>query len=425
MTQGENRQDGPDEWPIFEEIRSQQQFRDALGKLLKRQGKTQKAVAEASDDGSGKLTTTTINATLRRDALPSRSFAIKYLLGCGVSEVERQRWLRCWERLLDQAAPAADLPPDDAVPLEPAAAGAPGGPEQAGPAETTPEEAASSGGDPALPPVKRGRWRLPTGRSRLRVGVIACTVAAALIAGVGAWQHQQQEAHDQRIHDQQVHKRERFKKDHCGTFNPDLVTQAGGECTGLTDGSDGPAVFGNDLKPVMTAIAAENRNVIKGDDYVTVAFLTALTSKSANNLTVGQYVAELEGAYTAIEEENRKNSRPKIRLLVANMGSAEAQWAQAVGQLTALKKDSRLVAVTGMGLSQQESVEAARALSKADLPMVGDLITADGFDATGAVDGKGAINGLARVALTNSDQLTAVSKDLAPPIAPRPWSAQR
>ncbi|MEU6777033.1 hypothetical protein [Streptomyces sp. NPDC046759] len=409
--------DGQDAWPNFEHIRSQQQFREALGKLQKRQGVTQKAVAEASDDGSGRLTTTTINATLRRDALPVRSFVIKYLLGCGVSEVERQRWLRCWERLLDEAAPAADPPPEDAVPVEPAAAGAPGGPEQAGPAEPTPEEVASSD-DPPLLPVKRGRWRLPTGRSRLRVGVVACAVAAALTVGVGTWHHHQQEVHDQRIHDQQVQERERererFKQHHCGTFNPDLVTQAGGECTGITDGSDDSAVFGKDLKPVMTAIAAENRNVVKSGDYVTVAFLTALTSKSANNLTVGQYVAELEGAYTALEEENRKNSRPKIRLLVANMGSAEAQWAQAVGRLTALKKDSRLVAVTGLGLSQQESVDAARALSKADLPMVGDLITADGFDATGAVDGKGAINGLARVALTNSDQLTAVSKELGP-----------
>lgn len=47
-------------------------------------------------------------------------------------------------------------------------------------------------------------------------------------------------------------------------------------------------------------------------------------------------------------------------------------------------------------------------LSKADLPMIGDLITADGFDATGTVNGKGPINGLARVALSNTDQLTAM-----------------
>ncbi|GAA3289240.1 hypothetical protein GCM10020295_00690 [Streptomyces cinereospinus] len=67
-----------------------------------------------------------------------------------------------------------------------------------------------------------------------------------------------------------------------------------------------------------------------------------------------------------------------------------------------------------MGLSQQETVDAARKLSKADLPMVGDLITADGFDATGAVDGKGRIEGLARVALSNSGQLTAISEELPP-----------
>ncbi|MGW1895749.1 hypothetical protein ACWCP6_36705 [Streptomyces sp. NPDC002004] len=87
---------------------------------------------------------------------------------------------------------------------------------------------------------------------------------------------------------------------------------------------------------------------------------------------------------------------------------------RSVGELTAMKKSGRLVAVAGLGLSQQETVDAARELSKADLPMVGDLITADGLDATGAVDAKGPINGLARVALTNTDQLEAISKELGP-----------
>jgi hypothetical protein len=36
----------------------------------------------------------------------------------------------------------------------------------------------------------------------------------------------------------------------------------------------------------------------------------------------------------------------------------------------------RLVAVAGLGLSQQETVDAARKLSKADLPMVGDPMAA-------------------------------------------------
>jgi hypothetical protein len=261
--------------------------------------------------------------------------------------------------------------------------------------------AALAADDEGLPSAGRGRrWARfgGGGRSRLRAVVVAGTVFA-LAAGAAVWLvHQQAQ--------------ERFKEQHCGTFNPSLVTEADGECTGVTDGSDGAAVFGSDLKPVMTAIGAENRNVIKDGDYVTFAFLTPLTSKDVNNLTVGQYVAELEGAYTAVEEANKKNTRPKIRLLVASMGSSQKHWERAVDQLMARRAKDRLVAVTGLGLSQQETADAARKLSKADLPMVGDLITADGFDATGAVDGKGRINGLARVALSNKDQLTAISKQL-------------
>jgi hypothetical protein len=290
------------------------------------------------------------------DSLPTRDFTGKYVRGCGLTAEQQKPWLKCWDALNSQ------------------------------------------------PSAGRGRrWALPAagGRRRLRTVLVAGT-ALALAVGVGAWQVHQ------RIEDDQ------FERDHCGTRNPSLVTQAGGECTGVTDGSDGAAVFGSDLEPVMTAIGAENRNVVKGGDYVTFAFLTPLTSKDANSLTVGQYVAELEGAYTAVAEENRKDSRPKIRLLVASMGSAQRHWERAVEQLVDRRDSDRLVAVAGMGLSQQETVDAARRLSKADLPMVGDLITADGFDATGAVDGKGPIDGLARVALSNGDQLNAISEELPP-----------
>ncbi|WP_244328979.1 hypothetical protein [Streptomyces marokkonensis] len=355
MTQPEARPDTPGEQkmgPDPERVRNQKEFREALNQL--RGSKSYRDVGRDSDDGSGRLSATTISTVLRMDALPTRDFTGKYVRGCGLTAEQHKPWLKCWETLNSQ------------------------------------------------PSAGRGRrWALPAAGSRRRLRtVLVAGTALALAVGVGAWQVHQ------RIEDSQ------FEREHCGTSNPSLVTQAGGECTGVTDGSDGAAVFGSDLKPVMTAIGAENQNVTGGGDYVTFAFLTPLTSKDANSLTVGQYVAELEGAYTAVAEENKKNSRPKIRLLVASMGSSQKRWERTVDQLVARKDSERLVAVAGMGLSQQETVDAARKLSKADLPMVGDLITADGFNATGAVDGKGPINGLARVALSNSDQLNAISEEL-------------
>ncbi|MFF8367082.1 hypothetical protein ACF05F_34540 [Rhodococcus erythropolis] len=357
MTQPEDRSGTPGEQamgPDPERVRNQKEFREALNQL--RGSKSYRDVGRDSDDGSGRLSATTISTVLRMDALPTRDFTGKYVRGCGLTAEQQKPWLKCWDALNSQ------------------------------------------------PSAGRGRrWALPAagGRRRLRTALVAGT-ALALAVGVGAWQvHQRDE--------------ERFKEEHCGTSNPSLVTQADGECTGVTDGSDGADVFGSDLEPVMTAIGAENQNVVKGGDYVTFAFLTPLTSGDANSLTVGQYVAELEGAYTAVAEENKKDSRPKIRLLVASMGSSQKHWERAVEQLVARRDSDRLVAVAGMGLSQQETVDAARKLSKkTELPMVGDLITADGFDATGAVDGKGPIDGLARVALSNSDQLTAISEKLPP-----------
>jgi hypothetical protein len=340
---------GPD--PL--RVQNQKEFRDALKKL--RGEMSLQAVSEAIE---GRLSSTsTISGVLSRDALPKRDFVAKYLPACGLGEEEQERWLACWERL-------------DGQPAQP---GGPGGP---------------------------GRWQglLDGRRARVRAGV-AAGVVLAVTAALVAWQ-----AHESNLDD--------FRDQHCGTSSRDLVTGPGGECTGVTDGRDGAAVFGGDLKPVMKAIGAENSNVSDGGDYVTFAFLTPLSSADANSLTVGQYVAELEGAYTAVEEENKKDSRPKIRLLVASMGSSERAWKTAVDQLKSVKDSEHLVAVAGLGLSQQETVDATRELAKADLPMIGDLITADGFDATGAVDGKGPINGLARVALSNTDQLTAISKEL-------------
>ncbi|GAP52379.1 hypothetical protein [Streptomyces azureus] len=375
MTQPENPPIAHSEqrrWPDPLLARNHKDFRNALIQLYKGRGLTYRKLEKASADGPEKLSSTTIHNALNKDALPGRNFVVGFLHACGLSETEQEPWLTRWEELSWK--------------------------ETASPQENTPQDAVPAQTGQPVPPAEHGRrWaRLLGGRSRLRTAVVAGTVLA-LAGAVGVvWQWRQ---HD-------------FKEQHCGTFNPGLVTEADGECTGVTDGSDGAAVFGSDLKPVMTAIGAENRNVIKDGDYVTVAFLTPLTSKDANNLTIGQYVAELEGAYTAVEEANKKNTRPKIRLLVASMASSQKHWERTVDQLVARRDTDRLVAVAGMGLSQQETVDAARKLSKADLPMVGDLITADGFDATGAVDGKGPINGLARVALSNKDQLTAISKQL-------------
>ncbi|OIJ65329.1 hypothetical protein [Streptomyces mangrovisoli] len=245
-------------------------------------------------------------------------------------------------------------------------------------------------------------------RATLAVG--AGTVAAALVAGYLWHRHDQAVEHQRKVEAQ----RQEVQKKHCGTLDPALVTYPHGECAGVTDGGDGSKVFGASLEPALTAIGAENAEATRAGHYVTIAFLAPMSSTgAAADLTQDQFTGEIEGAYTAVERANAGDSPLKIRLVLANMGSGEQHWKQTVG---ALKKVKNLVAVAGLGLSQKESVEAARALSKEDLPMVADLITADGFDSTGAIDSAhGAakpIKGLTRVSLTNAAQLKALGKAL-------------
>lgn len=246
---------------------------------------------------------------------------------------------------------------------------------------------------------------------------VCASLAVAAAAGVYAVDQHDQNVRRAKAVDDERRRLAEFREAHCGTLNPALVTRAGGECTGVTDGGDGSAVFGSALEPVLTAIGAENHRATRDGQYVTIAFLAPLTSVGkagkTKDLTLEQFVGEVEGAYTAVERANTDEGPLKIRLVLANMGSGELHWKDAVG---ALDRVENLVAVTGMGLSQQESVEAARALSEKDIPMVADLITADGFDTTGAIDSPKAsaqrINGLVRVTLTNAAQLEALGEEL-------------
>lgn len=162
----------------------------------------------------------------------------------------------------------------------------------------------------------------------------------------------------------------------------------------------------------MDLIAKQNTKAVEAgrDRYVTVAFMGPLTSKDP------RVVSELEGAYTAQSEANATGNFPKIRVALANQGRDESHWQDAVAPLVKMdaNPDDHLLAVVGLGLSQDESLDAARALNRAAIPMVGDIITADGFNATGTIDGKGPIPGLVRVAQDNTSQLKAISAWLRP-----------
>lgn len=202
----------------------------------------------------------------------------------------------------------------------------------------------------------------------------------------------------------------------CGSTHTPPMLSTGKECVGVADGGD-PDVFGPGLRSVLERIARQNDEAVKAGSYVTVAFMGPLTSNER------RLIAELRGAAVAQDLFNSESADlPRIRLVLANQGDGSRYWKQAVHSLKQMiGPPHRLLAVTGLGPSQKETLEAVRELAEASIPMVADISTADGFNMTGAVEDSGKeISNLVRVAISNTDQLNAIASELG---APRPRTA--
>jgi len=189
----------------------------------------------------------------------------------------------------------------------------------------------------------------------------------------------------------------------CASGVSRVEVQVGGqtrtECVGVTDGY----AFEDRFRHIIEALAEENRFATEGGEgsYVTVAFAGALTNPDA------RVIHQLEGAIAGQHRSNRETlvgDRPRIRMVLANMGSTESHWRQIADELVAMADGpERLVAVVGLGLSQDETKLAAERLRQAGLPMVADILTAAEVDKTAA-------NGLARVNPTTEDEMRALSR---------------
>ncbi len=159
------------------------------------------------------------------------------------------------------------------------------------------------------------------------------------------------------------------------------VWQSGGECVGL---ADGPYAFGLvDFEPVMRTIHAQNAAAAERCDpngtTVTVGVLLTMTDPFAG----ARAVHELEGMAAGQARANGTGCLHPMRLLVGNTGAyRDTRTPVEVAQRMAER--SEVVAVAGIGLSHQLTAEVADVLAEAKLPMVADLITAEGFDQNGS-----------------------------------------
>ncbi|MEO3756052.1 hypothetical protein [Streptomyces sp. B6B3] len=182
------------------------------------------------------------------------------------------------------------------------------------------------------------------------------------------------------------------------------------ECVGVTDGS---YVFAPYLNDIFRLIKAENDEVVAEAEredgavpYVTVAFVLPFTS--ADPIDREEIRRETKGAYLAQYGANREPDRPNIRLVLGNVGDANAQWRPVVDRLAEMgrSEEDRLRAVTGFEVSTRNTEEAIRALTnEARLPVVLGPLTAD--DIENGPDNE--FPGLARVLANNSDQAAALA----------------
>jgi ABC-type branched-subunit amino acid transport system substrate-binding protein len=169
-----------------------------------------------------------------------------------------------------------------------------------------------------------------------------------------------------------------------------VKTGSAKECIGIVN--ETPYSFSPEVKDLVGKIAQENRQVRRLADrpehgnapaqYVRIALMMPMTSGNSSAMTADQIVDTLQGAYAAQYRTNhvdqpKHGTRHLIQLLVANQGLNQDRWSSLVPQFARMTKAPHpLVAVTGLGISNRHTADAAKALSKRAIPVVASVVTA-------------------------------------------------
>jgi ABC-type branched-subunit amino acid transport system substrate-binding protein len=132
----------------------------------------------------------------------------------------------------------------------------------------------------------------------------------------------------------------------------------------------------DDLKKAEETLRRHGERVSREPGgHVRVVYLGVLTAKD-----LGGYKAaleELKGLIVALKQNDSQSDRMPIKVELANAGTGMAYGQQAARAIVrAAEDDPRLVGVVGMGLSKAQTREAIQRLGRAQLPMLGTVITA-------------------------------------------------
>ncbi len=176
-------------------------------------------------------------------------------------------------------------------------------------------------------------------------------------------------------------------------------------CVGLD--LDSSALQAGDRLADLEGIIARHDARTSGD-FRTIVLLEDLTPNPA--VDIGSLSAarhDIEGGITATWPDDKPDG---IKLLLANVGSNAAYWRQTVNEIIKWSKRERIIAVTDLGQSLDNTRNAVAALSNAGIAAVGSAVTADDMN-------KGTDNVRAkfffRVGPTNSDEANAAASYIA------------
>ncbi|MBC9713155.1 amino acid ABC transporter substrate-binding protein [Streptomyces sp. TRM66268-LWL] len=183
---------------------------------------------------------------------------------------------------------------------------------------------------------------------------------------------------------------------------PGTLTAADGSCTALSDGGHTFPV----LKDISGKIKAENDAVTASKTrHVTVVHLESMAGGTWDRGPEGARRA-VTGAYIAQVKLNKaRDTVPKVRLLLADTGKDDKDAEKVAGQILALAQREHIVAVTGIGQSNQRTVAAVRKLRAGGMPVVGATVAADEMRSEAA--------GFFRVSFPVSSQTAAAARYFA------------
>lgn len=187
----------------------------------------------------------------------------------------------------------------------------------------------------------------------------------------------------------------------CGSDGVRHPNRDSHECVGVTDGRYD---FSPGLRRIDRRIRAENRRVGRGHGVVTIAVLLPMTGAGS---TIARHA--LEGAYIAQYRANHlAREAPKLRLVLANPGTASRWWKPVAGQLDRMTgAPDNLRAVVGVSVSTGTTKAEIAWLTGHGVPVVTNTTTAE--DIANPSDNDRRYPGLARVAPTNLDEAHALS----------------